>query len=181
VNIRETTVQTTFIAIVIVHSAVAKMIHGSTIHGAENATHQKNAAQVKPGLLTNIIVHASPPKLAVQVIAILKIFCAVMANTTVAQEILGPQTRIVRAIQTTYAAQVKQTVRIIVVNILIAVLATTGQQTLTVFAIHSRNAASAIFGHTTSCANAIPNVTAAQDKLGMRTNYALAIQQFLAA
>jgi len=177
----KTTVQTTQIVVAIVHSAAAVMIHGRATHCAENATHLKNAAQVKPGLLTKITANAFPQKPAALMISILRMICAVKAFMTVVQEICGPQTNFANAIQTSIAAQAKQTARTIFAKTPNAVMMITGQTTSTVFAVHPTNAAPAMFGQITSCANANPMLTAAQAKLGMRIKSALVIQLFLAA
>jgi hypothetical protein len=127
--VSKTTVQTTQIVAVIVNSAAAVGIHGRATHCAENATHRKNAAQVKPGLLTKITANALLQKLAAQMISILRMICAVKAFMTVAQEICGQQTSFANAIQTSIAAQAKQTARMIFVQIPNAVMMTTGQTT----------------------------------------------------
>jgi len=74
----KTTVQTTQIALAIVHSAVANTIH---IRPTQNIAHitasqQTNAAKVKTGLQTTT-AHALLTKLAAQMTGILKMICAV--------------------------------------------------------------------------------------------------------
>jgi hypothetical protein len=181
-KIKETTVQTTQIALAIAHSAAVNMIHGrATQNIAETVTHKKNAARVKLGLLTKSSANANLVKLVAQMILILRIICAVIATTTVAQEICGPRTNIANAIQRSTAAQVKQTARIVFAKKLTAVLVTTGQTTSIVLADHSKNAAMAMFGQLTKTVHASLLLIAVQAKLGITIKTASVIQPSLAA
>ena len=158
------------------------LIHGrATQNIAEIVTHNKNAARIKPGLLTKNSANAILTKLVAQMIPILRIICAVTAITTVAREIYGPQTNIVNAIQRSTAAQVKQTARIVFAKKLTAVLVTIGQTTSIVLADNLKNAAMAMFGQLTKTVHASLLLIAVQAKLGITIKTARVIQPSLAA